>query len=124
MRRDMENSEHMSQVVLFQYVRLYAKRNPDLNKVYAIPNGGSRHKYVAKKLKDEGVISGVLDIHCPCPRQGFSGLWIEMKHGKNKMTDNQGRWQKLMEEEGHKVVTCYCAESAKRVLFDYLGVKE
>ena len=46
---------------------------------------------VASKLKAEGVLSGVPDLHIPIAKKGYNGLYIELnKNGKaGKVSDNQ-----------------------------------
>lgn len=66
-------SEHAEQVAFVKWFRL---QYPKVL-IFAIPNGGARHIVAAKKLKDEGVVSGVADLYVPKWR-----LWIEMKRAK------------------------------------------
>ena len=47
--------------------------------MYHIPNGGRRDKITGARLKAEGVVAGVPDVFLASPRQGFHGLYIEMK---------------------------------------------
>ena len=54
---------------------------PELELMYAIPNGGKRHIHTAVVLKQTGVKSGVPDIFLPV-RRGKHGLFIEMKRKK------------------------------------------
>lgn len=116
-----EGSEHDEQVALFRWAEVYSTQLPELRLMYAIPNGGKRHVAVAMKLKEEGQKSGVWDIHLPICRNDYIGLWIEMKYGKNTLTDNQKQWGAWMREEGHKTVVCYTWQVAARELVLYLG---
>jgi hypothetical protein len=52
---------------------------PELEWLYAIPNGGWRGMSQGGALKAEGVKSGVADIFWPVARHGLRGLYIEMK---------------------------------------------
>jgi hypothetical protein len=69
-------------------------------KIYAIPNGGQRNRIVAAKLKAEGVLAGVSDLHVPA-----WNLWIEMKraHG-GKLSPLQRRWGDYVESIGHTFI--------------------
>jgi hypothetical protein len=91
-----------------------------LRLLYAIPNGGRRSRAVAGKLKAEGVKPGVLDLHLPAARRGYHGLWIEMKYGRNDLTDLQRDFAADLQNEGHRVVTCWTRDQACEVLEWYL----
>ena len=58
----MKASEHQEQVALFRWAEFAIARWPELALMYAIPNGGHRHKAVAAGLKAEGVKRGVPDV--------------------------------------------------------------
>lgn len=123
-------SEHNEQVSLFRWIRANQNKYPVLKTIYAIPNGGLRKKGVAGKLKAEGVKAGVWDVHVPV-RGGFGvmsedcGLWIEMKFGKNKLTDNQKEFRGvLLEHSPHKFVVCYTWIDAVNAIIEYLGLLE
>ena len=68
----MKQPEHILQVNCVNYFRL---RYPK-GLIYAIPNGGQRNVIVASKMKAEGVLSGVPDLHIPIAKKGYNGLYI------------------------------------------------
>src|SRR5690554_620263 len=72
-------SEDQEQAWLFQWARRNEKEIPELARLFAIPNGGHRSKRTAALLKLTGVKRGVPDIFLPLPRNGYHGLWIELK---------------------------------------------
>ena len=113
-------SEHDEQVAVFQWAKTNEGRWPELRWMFAIPNGGARATLTAIKLKAEGVKSGVPDIFLPAPRNGCPGLWIELKVGKNKATENQTAWMAGLIECGYAVALCYGAEEAIRTITSYL----
>ena len=113
-------SEHAEQSALMEWAAYHAGRYPELVLLYAIPNGGHRHKAVAAKLSAEGVKSGVPDLHLPVARCGFHGCYIEMKFGKNSTTDNQKWWLGALANEGYYVTVCWTWEAARDVLTNYL----
>jgi hypothetical protein len=88
--------------------------------IYAIPNGGQRNTIVASKLKSEGVLSGVPDLHIPVAKQGFHGLYIEMKAGKNKPTNNQILIISKLKNEGYKCEICYSLDEFIGIVKKYL----
>ena len=74
-------TEHKEQSDFVKWFRL---KFPDI-KIFAIPNGGSRHILEAVNLKRQGVLPGVADLYVPKWR-----LWIEFKRAKGgKLTDDQ-----------------------------------
>lgn len=113
-------SEHDEQAALFQWAHYQQSITPELAMLYAIPNGGHRHKAVAAKMKAEGVKSGVLDVCLPVARQGYHGLYIEMKYGRNKPTPEQQEWARRLTEQGYKTVFCWSFYEAKNELEEYL----
>jgi hypothetical protein len=101
----MNNYEHELQKACITWFRLqYPKFKLNL---FAIPNGGHRHRLTAKKLKAEGVVSGVSDLFLAVPSGGSHGLFIEMKVKPNRPTDNQILFGKCMMESGYHFELCY-----------------
>lgn len=115
----MDQSEHMVQVVYFQWARLHK----EARRAYAIPNGGQRNKIVAAKLKQEGVRAGVLDVHLPIPRGGCAGLWIEFKAGRNDLTPEQKAEAEQLAKDGYAVYACWGAIVAIELTQQYLDGK-
>lgn len=109
-------SEHDEQVTLFEWARVSVNTYPELSNMFAIPNGGARHITVARKLKLEGVKAGVPDIFLAVPNHKHHGLFIEMKHGRNKLTDEQKAWKEKLELEKYKHAACYsCSEAIEEI---------
>jgi hypothetical protein len=114
-------TEHQEQVGLFDWINKVGHRtHPDLLDAFAIPNGGHRFHAVAAKLKAEGVKAGVWDVLLPVPIDPFPGLWVEMKAGKNKCTENQLDWARRMKRHGYAMAVCYSWEGAVQAMVDYL----
>lgn len=116
----MKKSEHTEQVALFNWTKYQLKKYQELELLHAIPNGGLRHPRVAKKLKAEGVKSGVPDLFLPVPKNNYYGLYIEMKFNKNKTTKNQDWWLSKLTEQGFLCKVCYGFEEAKNIILTYL----
>lgn len=114
-------SEHTEQAALFEFVTRFCGRLPELALLYAIPNGGKRHKVTAARLQAEGVRAGVLDLCLPVARQGFHGYYLEMKVGRNKLTAAQKLWADVLTKQGYAVSVHYDWTDAARALVLYLG---
>lgn len=117
----MEKDE---QIALFEWAELYLyPKYPELRLLmYHIPNGGSRHPAEAVNLKRQGVKAGVSDIFVSVPRNGFHGLYVEMKYDKNKLTHEQKEFIRAANEQGYGVTVCYTWLEAKTAILNYLGV--
>lgn len=111
-------SEHDEQAALFQMLSF----QPDLWVIFAVPNGGLRNKRNAANLKREGVKAGVWDIFVPIPKGNYHGLWVEMKYGKNKLSESQELFGAQMERNGYQTEVAYSAEEAYAKIQSYLGV--
>lgn len=93
---------------------------PELKLLYHVPNGGKRDIKTATNLKRQGVKAGVPDLCLPVARCGFHGLYIELKVGDNKQTENQKEWQKLLNEAGYLSIVCYGWQRAALALTYYV----
>ncbi len=114
----MLSSEHDEQVALIRWAELSGI--PELQLLFAIPNGGQRHPAVARKLRDEGLKAGVPDLYLPVARGNYHGLFIEMKVGRNKPTASQTGWIRALRGQGYRVEICYGYDEAMVMIENYL----
>ena len=112
--------EHDIQVACVQWFRLQYPQAL----IWATPNGGQRNVVVAKKLKDEGVLAGVPDLQIPEPRGEYSGLFIEMKSGRNKPTSEQIDMMNRLRDRKFKCVVCWSFDEFMREVKKYLQVEQ
>jgi hypothetical protein len=112
-------SEDTEQINVISWAEWNTNRYPELKWLHHIPNGGSRNKAEAIKLKQMGVKAGVSDLCLPYPKGVYCGLYIEMKFGNNRQQDTQKEFLADMAEAGHFVATCYSAEEAIKVIEEY-----
>ena len=113
----MKTTEHEIQVNCVNYFRL---RYPK-GLIYAIPNGGQRNVIVAAKLKAEGVLSGVPDLHIPMAKNGFHGLYIELKNGKvGKVSENQKTIMEKLKSEGYRCEVCRSFDEFRTIIDNYM----
>lgn len=113
-------SESAEQIALFRWADFMQNKYPGLDMMFHIPNGGKRSKTEAARFKHEGVKAGVPDIFLPVPKQNFHGMFIEMKVGKNKTTENQKEWIKKLKQNNYYVVVCYDWETASKEIENYM----
>lgn len=122
-------SEHDDQVALFHWADLMLLTYPELEYMYANVNGAKlgyfrkNGKVISPQgiyTKMEGRKKGIPDITLPSARGGFFGLFVEMKHGKNKPTPEQVRVMEYLTSAGYKCAVCYGFDQARDVILDYL----
>lgn len=119
-QQNRRRSEATEQETLIQWCEWQQASHPELKLIYHIPNGGSRNTLEAANLKRQGVKAGVPDLCLPVARAGFHGLYIEMKYGRNKTTENQKEWLEELTAQGYFTAVCYGAEEAERIIARYL----
>lgn len=119
--RSMKQPEHQHQTALFRWAGYQTRRRPELSLMFAIPNGGRRDAVTGARLKAEGVKPGVPDIFLPVARQEWHGLFIELKAGRNKLTQAQTAWHAHLSQQGYRVAVCYGYEAAIEVIEEYLA---
>jgi hypothetical protein len=92
-------TEHQEQAELFNQLRLRLKDHPELGLAYAIPNGTRTSIHVARRMKAEGVKTGVPDICLPMGWGGYFGLYIELKARPFRDEDGRLHRQRLSKEQ-------------------------
>jgi hypothetical protein len=112
-RRNLTPHESKEQIT---FVKWFRRAFPTI-RFYAVPNGGNRNIVTAKRLKAEGVSSGVPDLCFPKWR-----LRIEMKRQKGgKESEEQKAWKTYLEEEcGETVLLTKGARDAANQLLEWL----
>ena len=118
--RNAIRSEDTEQINVIQWANRNTVLYPELKWLFHVPNGGSRNKKEAVKIKQMGVKSGVSDLCLPYSKGIYHGLFIEMKFENNRQQPTQKEFLADMEKAGHFVATCYSAEEAIKVIEEYL----
>ncbi|NDV81312.1 VRR-NUC domain-containing protein [Bacteroides sp. 51] len=114
-----DNEEARIQSEFFKHVPLFFPKLPE-KLLFAIPNGGSRHKIEAANLKRQGVRSGVADVILLVPKKGYASLCLEFKTGKGRQSDEQKEFQRQVEACGSKYVIVRSATQAIEEMKLYL----
>ena len=92
--------------------------------IFAIPNGGIRDLGTALKLKAEGVKKGIPDLFMPLAKNGFHGLFIELKTETGKLSKEQKEWQQRLNLNGYKAVVCFGYKEAIEVIKNYAELSD
>ena len=72
-------------------------------------------------LKRMGVKSGASDIFVGIPKGGWNGMFLELKSGSGKPTNNQERFMIDMTSMGYYCVWASGYEQARKVIEKYIG---
>ena len=117
-------SEHVEQIGIVKWVQLRRYTLPELDMLYAIPNGGRRDAITGAQLKAEGVKRGVPDLCLPVARGGFHGLYIELKRRTGGVvSEHQQQWIEQLRSQGYKAEVAHGASEAIQIIEQYLNLK-
>ena len=110
-------TEDEEQVVIKQFCEL--SKIPLVH----IPNEGKRSHATGAKLKAMGLQKGFPDLFIPEARNGYHGLFIELKRDRTRHpTKEQLAWISHLNEKGYYAVVCYGAVAAIAEIRAYMGV--
>lgn len=114
-------TEAQEQTALIQWARMMSSVVPELRLLHHIPNGGSRNRAEAARLRAQGVLPGVPDLFLPAARNGAHGLYIELKRTKGgRVSVEQGLMLAALREQGYRAEVCHGWIEARAVIEDYL----
>jgi len=115
-------TEAQEQITLMNWAAMQSGKYPELKLLYHVPNGGSRNKAEAGRLRAEGVKAGVPDLCLPVARGGYHGLYIELKRQRGgRASDLQVEWIEALMKQGYFVAICCGWELAAKTIMKYLG---
>ncbi len=100
--------EAVHQELLIRTAALHEKQYPALKYLFAVPNGGFRHKATGAAMQRGGLRKGVPDLCLPIPRgnrsTGIYSAWYgELKRFggvPSDLSDEQKEWLAFLKSEG------------------------
>lgn len=122
-------SEYDIQAAFVKWCKWNEVKYPSLKLAFSSVNGahlaGDARMRAIKmaRLKANGLRVGVPDWSLPVARNGYAGMWIEFKAGKNKLSHAQAEYIDLLRAENHLVHVYYDWEKAAVAVKDYLQVQ-
>lgn len=118
--------EHEEQATVIAWAGLLSNQHPELDMLFAVPNGArlSKGGYGWRKLEAEGAKKGVPDLLLLVARKGYHGLAIELKYKTNKPTSEQAAWLDRLTEQGYLAVAAWGADEAIEILSEYLEIRQ
>ena len=118
-------SEHQEQSALIRWAWYRSATLPELNLLFAIPNGGRRDAATGAMLKREGTKRGVPDLFLAVARGSCAGLFLELKRREGgRISPEQADWHDRLRAAGYAVVVAYGFDEAVRAIESYLETGE
>lgn len=117
---NMTESEDQAQRNVFDWARWQKGKYPQLKAMYHAANEGKRSTRAGAELKRQGMKPGVSDICLPYASGKYNNLYVELKVGNNKASDNQLKFIDTINGIGGKAVIAYGSEAAISVITAYL----
>jgi hypothetical protein len=115
----LKESETQIQQAFFKWVELaYPLYRPF---IFSIPNGGRRSPREGKRLKMEGMLSGIPDLFIAIPHHSYHGTWIEFKTREGCLSDNQRKAIKNLTHMGYDCHVCRSWEDAAKIVTNILS---
>lgn len=90
------------------------------NLLFSIPNGSNKNPRQANLFKRTGLTSGVADLMLAVPKQGYHGMFIEMKSEEGVLSKNQKVWSEEIINQGYYFVVCRSLTSFVLEITNYL----
>ena len=118
-KRKRKSIEHIEQVKVVQHFRAFY---PDII-IAAIPNGGDRTASERVRLHSEGVLAGMPDLCVLEPKNGFHGLFLEMKTKAGVVSSKQSTVGLQLNAKGYLCLVSRSAPDAIKIIEDYLNGK-
>lgn len=117
-------SERQHQQAVMKWARQPSIRErwPELALLHHIKNettGGAAEVAADKAM---GVKKGVPDLCLPVARNGYHGLYIEMKTPSGRASDAQRWWMMELTKQGYRAVVCHGYDAAVAELCWYLSL--
>lgn len=112
LKRRNAQPEQIEQAKVIAWARANERNYSYLWMLHSSLNGLKRTKNAQDKAKAQGMLSGVPDLLLPVKKADFSGLYIEMKSAKGRISIEQSKFLKAVSDNGYSAFVCYSAVEA------------
>ena len=102
----MKHTELSMQSAIIKWARCSSCIHPELDLLHSIPNGQHTTKRNRASLVKSGLLSGIPDLFLPAPRNGYNGLYIELKSATGYLSKSQKNLIAKLIDCGYKVLIC------------------
>ena len=122
--RTRATTEHDEQKRLIHIIRNeLAPKYPILRWLYSVPNGLKLHPAITTQMLNEGAKAGIPDLFLPVRSANYSGLYIEMKSAKGRLTEQQKQFKIFAESQGFKLIVPRSCDEALKEILNYCGIQ-
>lgn len=112
-------SERYEQIVAVTWLRKHGIV------VHHSPNGGRRDAREGAAFKAMGVSAGFPDLTLPYARNGYHGLYIEVKTViGGRLQESQIEWGEFLKNQGYAWYEAKGAVEVVQIVCDYLGINK
>ncbi len=116
-------TEAQEQERIFTWATMHEMSYPELELLNGSLNGVRLTIGQSVKAKKAGMKRGYPDINLPVARNGFHGLYIELKRTKGGiLSPEQNTWISRLNEQGYKAVVCKGADESINEIMEYLNI--
>ena len=115
--------EEAEQIALFRWRDIAVKVIPELRWLHSSLNGVPLSPGLAAKMRRIGMTKGVVDVFLPVVRNGYAGLYIEIKRRNgvpSDLSDDQSEFISFARAQGYRADWCKGWEPAKDMILNYL----
>lgn len=117
MPKSLNPSEHDIQAALVEYLNLLDKL------VHSIPNEGQRSPRTGKRMKDRGLLPGVLDLFLAEAERGYHGFYLEVKEPGKKPSPLQYVFMHKARANGYYANWCDNVDDGLRMINWYFNIR-
>jgi len=116
-------TEYSEQCAIFRLAQLHSRQYQELQFMSGSLSGVRLSIGVAMKAKKAGCLrKGTADIFLPVRRNGYSGLFLELKRVKGgKILPEQLTFAAFVANQGYMHRFAYGADAAWKIIMDYLN---
>lgn len=116
----MKQLEYEAQCRIFEWAKYYESVYPEVALLNSSMNGVRLSPGLRVKTKKAGMKKGYPDILLPVKRGKYSGLYIELKIGKNKATQEQEWFLKQLANQSFYCAIVYGSDKSIELIKNYL----
>ncbi len=123
MKTEKPLTEAQEQKLFFKWARANQIKFPELQLIFSTLNGVRLAPRLRKEMKEQGNRAGVPDVFLPVSRNGWHGLFIELKRIKGgRLSNDQKNFLSLLVGQNYFAIVCRGHKEAIKAVKEYLKI--